>query len=109
MVESALRKQTKQQNQNLPAISWKVERRNLFYFEKGPSIKDVRIKGGDGGSPNADSCGQGGGGGWWNEDVGILKNFASLFLKLFKQGIVYVIESRWHYLTTPKSYLGIEN
>ena len=35
-------------------------------------------------------------GGWWNEDVRILKNFASSFLKLLKQGIVYVIESRWH-------------
>ena len=35
-------------------------------------------------------------GGLWNEDVHILKNFASSFLKLLKQGIVYVIESRWH-------------
>ena len=31
-----------------------------FSSLKGPSIKDVRIKGGDGGHPNADSCGQGG-------------------------------------------------
>ena len=58
----------------------------------GPSIKDVCLNGG-GGQPNAGSCRQGGGG-WCNDDVHILKNSISSFLKLLKQGIVYVIESR---------------
>ena len=51
---------------------WFVERKiyiakeALFLIlDKGPSIKDVRIKGREGwkgGQPNADSCGKGGGG-----------------------------------------------
>ena len=61
----------------------------------GPSIKDVRTKVGQGGQPNAGSCGQGGRGlvKWGCPHF---KKLASSFLKLLKQRIVYVIESRWH-------------
>ena len=78
-------------------------------LEKGPSIKDIRTKGPGRGQPNAESCGQGG--------RGLVKWGCPHFEKVCK--FIFEMAQAENclcnsiqvtcYLTTPKSYLGIES